>query len=131
MKKTWQWVIEYKRDLKNESYAQDMVEELETWRLMNPKDFNDGLEIYACYLDWVKLSQEQFDALRYTHPYQYGRAPMKPAHLNECLAAVVKILKPGYEPGDEVLGLSRSFRVAEHYQIRNVKTGEIIPGEIF
>jgi len=131
MKKTWQWVIEYKRDLRDDSYAQSMVKELIDWRAACPKDFNSRLEIYACYLDWVALTQDQFDTIRYTHFHQYGQRFMKPVHLNECLSIIVKILGPGYEPGDEVLGLARSFRVAEHYRIRNVKTGEIIPGEIF
>ena len=124
MKKTWQWVIEYKRDLQNDSYAQDMADELVTWRLMNPKDYNARLEIYACYLDWVALTQDQCNQLRYS--YVQGGSPgfMKPIHLNDCLAIIVKLV--GLET--DVIGL---FRPADHYRIRNVKTGEIIPGEIF
>ena len=136
MKKTWQWIIEYRREIEPDSdYQQEMVEQLLTWKDTNPHaDIPPHLWGYESYLKWVPFTESMFQQIQLSRASSTSSGAMKPRHLNDCLAVLASILNSGPDPnatGHQQRIYEMKRRMGKtHLRIFNVKTDEVIPGEI-
>lgn len=125
MKKTWQWVIEYRREIDSD-YTRKLVEELSALSADCRPD-SAQQAYYRSYIEWVILPKSLMEDYHSFPEYNPGKE-MEPRHLNDCLERIVRLLKGKDE--QDVNFRSQIIKNA-HFRLRNVKTGEVIPGELF
>lgn len=136
MKKTWQWIIQYQREIDSE-YHREMVNELLKWREATPyTEPPPHLLGYEAYFMWIPFTERMFQSVELQRTSSTSSEAMKPRHLNVCLKVLASILNAEKPIGciqtwhqQQVYEMKRMLNKA-HLRIYNVKTKEVIPAEL-